>query len=174
MLVNVKAAFAKCPSCNCAVDVHILFLSSLLGPRAVVCHWCGTVVQTDRIEWWQMSGLAKWWFFAVSFFYLVLAFLAGGLSINTALHFLETGQWRKDWGINEPTFWIGGGVWAGLVVLIQLYRIARSSKRQNEPEEKPLRGSLLSFQVGGQIKLLVLLLLVPAVCWVVGWIGRQP
>jgi hypothetical protein len=32
---------------------------------------------------------------------------------------------------------------------------------------------LWSFQVGGQIKFLALLLLVPAVCWVIGWLARQ-
>jgi hypothetical protein len=173
MLIHVKAAYVRCPSCNSAVDVHFLFLTSLLGPPAVVCHWCGTVVPTDRIEWWQMSWQGRCWFIAVSLLYAVLAIFFGGLSTTTALRFLETGEWRKDWGINEPNFWIGGGIWAGLVVLIQLYRITVSAGRKKEHEEKPLRRHLWSFQVGGQVKFLVLLLFVPAVCWVMGWIGRR-
>jgi len=172
MLIYVKAAFVKCPSRTSAVDVHFLYLSSLLGPSAVVCHRCGTVVQTDRIEWWMMSGRGRWWFFAVSVFYTVLAFLLGGLSTNTALRFLATGEWRKDWGFNEPTFWIGGAAWAGLLVLIQLYRISRSFNTQKENEKMPLRRSIWSFQVGGQLKFLLLLMIVPALCWVIGWIAR--
>jgi hypothetical protein len=171
--MSIEAELLKCPSCKCAVDVHVLGFTSLLGPQAVLCHWCGTAVRTDRMEWWQMALRAKIWFFFASLFYAVLAYFAGGLSTNSALHLLETGQWRKDWGIDEPSFWLGGGAWASLVVFLQFYRITRSLRRRKELEEKPLRCSLLSFQVGGQIKLLILLLLVPAVCWVVGWIGRR-
>ena len=119
-----------------------------------------------------MGWLGRSWFGAVSCFYAVLAVFAGGLSTDTALRFLETGEWRKEWGFHEPTFWIGGGAWAGLVVFIQLYRIACSSQRKKDLSEKPLQRSLWSFQVGGQGKFLLVLLLVPAVGWVVGWMGR--
>jgi hypothetical protein len=166
-MVYVETALNKCPSCNCAVDSHIMHLTSLLGPGAVKCHWCGTTVQTDRMEWWEMGTQAKTWFFGFSLLYTVLAFFLGGLSTNTALHFLETGRWRDEWGIAEPAFLIGGSAWASLVILVQLYRIRCSVKRNQESTNEPLRGSLLSFQVGGQVKFLLLILIVPAVCWLV-------
>jgi hypothetical protein len=172
MLIHVKTAYVRCPSCNCAVDVHVLFLTSLLGPPAVACHRCGTAVPTDRIEWWQMEWRARCWFFGVSLFYAALALFAGGLSTTTSLRFLETGAWRQDWRMDEPAYWVGGGIWAGLVVLIQLYRVVSSSVRKKKLEEKPMPRPTWSFQVGGQIKFLVLLLLVPAVCWVIGWVAR--
>ena len=39
----------KCPSCGCAVDVHVMNFTTLIGPPAVECHWCGKVVETDRM-----------------------------------------------------------------------------------------------------------------------------
>jgi|SRR5579872_998745 len=172
MVVHVQAAYVKCPACNCAVDAHVLSISSVLGPPAVVCHWCGGVVATGRMEWWHMNWLGKSWFIGISVFYAALAFFLGGLSANTAFRFLTTGEWTNEWGITDPAFRVGGGAWAAVVALTQVYRIICSARRKKELELKPLRWSLLSFQVGGQLKFIILLLLLPAVCWVVGWIAR--
>ena len=151
-----------------------MHFTTLIGPPAVECHWCGEVVGTARIEWWEMPWQGKAWFFGLSLLYLVLACLLGGLSTNVALHLLQTGEIRGDWGVAEPTFWIGGGVWAYFVGLIQALRVASSVKRKKPKYQGPLRRSLWSFQVGGQVKVLLLLLLIPAVCWIVSLFRHFP
>jgi hypothetical protein len=174
--MHVESAYNKCPACNCAVDVHIMHLTSLLGPGAVECHWCGTAVQTDRMEWSEMGPEARTWFLVFSFLYMVLVFFLGGLSTHTAIDFLDTGQWvhRHEWpDIAEPKFLVCGGIWVALVFLIQLYRVRCSLQRDKEAEPKPLRGSLWSFQVGGQAKVLLLLLLIPGACWLIALGVRQ-
>ena len=118
-----------------------------------------------------MGWRAKSWFLGVSLFYLVLAVLFGGLGTNVGLTFWQTGDWRPDWGMEEPSFWMGGMAWGILILLIQLYRIKCSIGRNNELEKAPLCHSLWSLQVGGQIKILILLLLLPALCWVGHWLA---
>ena len=159
----VEAAIVKCPSCGKRVDVHIMSITSLIGPAAVECFWCGKVVNIDRIEWWEMNGQAKAWFFGVSLLYVGLGYILGGLSTDIAIRFLETGQWRNElWN-----FGIGGGAWALFVGLIQVYRVGCSLQRRKEIELKPLRRSFWSFHLGGQWKVLVLLMLIPTLCWLV-------
>jgi len=173
-MASIEVGIVKCPSCNCAVDFHVLNYSSLLGPTAVECHWCGTIVGSDRQEWWQMHSRHKTWFFCVSFVYVILAVFSGGLGTTTGLYFLKSGgHWREEWGLEEPAFWIGGIVWGIIVILIQLYRIRCSLNRNTELEQIPLRRSLWSFQVGGQIKLLVLLFVFPTICWVISYFGMK-
>jgi hypothetical protein len=79
-------------------------LSSILGPPALKCHWCGASVATDRLEWREMGWFAKTWFFGVSLLYAVLAYFMGGLCTTTAVQLFETGEMRNDWGLSEATF----------------------------------------------------------------------
>ena len=74
---------------------------------------------------------------------------------------------RDEWGVAEPTFWVGGSAWVYFVGLIQVLRVGSSTKRKKAKNQTPLRRSLWSFQVGGQAKVLLLLLFIPAVCWIV-------
>jgi hypothetical protein len=171
----IQVEFVKCPQCTCAVDGHFFSLTSLLGPAAVECHWCGTVVPTGRIEWWEMGWPAQLWFLGVSLFYIALAGFLGGESSRTALGAWETGEWQGGWGIGEPGFWAGAVAWGGLVILIQLYRVARSLARRGAPQQTPLRHSLWSIQVGGQLKVFLVLILIPFLCWFAGWAaGHRP
>jgi hypothetical protein len=166
MFVHVQVSYVKCPECNVAVDMHLLHISTLLGPPEVECHWCRAGVRTDRAEWWEMNWRVKCWFFAISSLYMVLIYFAGGLSTSEAIHFAQEGEWRQGWGIQEPAFWISGTVWSTLVALVQLYRIHRSLARKMSDEKKPLAGSWWSFQTGGQLKTLLLLLAIPGMSWI--------
>ncbi len=166
MYVHVPTTYVRCPKCDVAVDVHFAHLSSRLGPHAVNCHWCNAVTRTDRMEWSEMDWLLKSWFFGMSLLYMVIVYFAGGLSISEALHFADKGEWKNGWGIEDRSFQISGLIWAGFVGFIQLYRILRSLQRTMNEEQEPLDQSWWSFQVGGQLKVLLLLLLVPGLSWV--------
>jgi hypothetical protein len=168
----IEVGFVKCRKCSVAVDAHVMNFTSLLGPRLVTCHWCGATVQTDRIEWWQMRRGAKIWFFVASLIYVILAALLGGLSSRESISLWTTGEMPRGWGLDEPVFWCGAGIWSALIVLIQVYRLKRSLARRHQSEDEPLRRVLLTLQVGGQIKVLALLLLIPAACWAGGWLLR--
>jgi hypothetical protein len=120
-----------------------------------------------------MRSAGKIWFFGVSLFYAALAYFLGGASTTDAVSLFKSGKSHDGWGLNDPTFQVGGVVWASLVVLIQLYRIFCSVGRKREAALKPLRWNMLSFQTGGQGKFIVLLMIIPAVCWIVRLISRM-
>lgn len=163
----------QCPACKKVVDFHFMHVSTLLGPPVVECRRCAAVAPTGRIEWWQMEEATKVRFFAISFLYMVLAYFFGGLSMNTALYAMRTARWRSDWGLQEPMFWFGGIAWVVLVIVIQEYRIGRSLKRKDEPEPKAMRQSFWTFQLNGQGKVALLMMFIPALCWVLGVIASN-
>lgn len=163
----------KCAKCNCAVDFNVLNLCSALGPNVVECHWCGAEVSTGRGEWWQFGSPHKTWYYTVSVIYVITAIFGGGLCTTVGLHFMNNaGNWKKDWGLDEPAFWIGGLVYGTVVALIQYYRVQLSLRRSIEQEGEPLKQSLWSLQIVGQIKFMVLMMVFPAVCWAIGYLGR--
>jgi hypothetical protein len=168
----VPFSMTKCPACEKGVDIHFLNITSLIGPAEVRCWGCGDTVKTERLEWQEMPALGKVWFLAVSLLYAVLGYFLGGLSTQTALDFLEKRRWRSEWALHEPAFQIGGVAWATFIVSLQLYRVFRSMKRGRAVDPGPVRGSLWTLEVCGQLKILILLLLIPALCWCIAWLSR--
>jgi hypothetical protein len=175
MYFRIPLTLVKCPRCNVAVDIHWGDLSTNLGPPAVQCRWCGASAATDRIEWREMGRRRRTWFIFISLLYLVTAFFLGGLSVTSGIQLLKNGMVRKNWGIAEPAFWIGGGFLVVTVCLVQAYRIYRSELRHNRFEPSILRGhALLDLEISGQSKMLQLLLIFPGICWIISRFKMQP
>ncbi len=164
-MIWIRAAFYKCGKCTSAVDMNFFCISSLLGPPFVVCHRCGSTVATDRVEWDEMSGFGKLWYFGISLFYLGVVGLLGGISFDAAVQIIQTGEWNQSLRFSQPTFWIGASLWAVFVVLLQLYRVSCSRRRSGLEGQKPLERSFRSFQIGVQFKCFLFLFLIPVLAW---------
>jgi len=169
-MIYIRGTIYKCAKCGSAVDVNFFGISCLLGPPLVVCHWCGEIVTTDRIEWNEMSGVGKLFFFGVSVFYVVVVGLMGAISFDATVQYIQDGACAESLRFSRPTFWLGAGLWAVFVVLLQLYRAFCSRRRARVVEHKPLERSLRSFQIGVQVKCLLLLVLMPFMAWLGRWI----
>lgn len=165
MLLRLLFSLVKCWRCKVAVDQHVLYLSTRLGPPSVSCRWCGARVATGRIEWQELGWLGRIWFWLVSAVYLAIAFLLGGLCVTSVTQFWRgDGTGQSEWRLAEPLFLVSGLVACGAVALLQQIRVTRSRMRTAAAEQRVPARPPLRFEVSGQTKVLTVLALPIAIC----------
>lgn len=164
---EINYLLVKCP-CGHTLETRILGLCSQLGPPTVRCPGCGSEVESGRAEWPDMSRLARVRYFVMSLVYVGIVGFLGGYSYGAARDY-----WlRRPHATDElpdftgPVFVTGFLLWGGAVVLLQFYRIFASILRSGRRRSRPIRG-FWNLQTSLQLKVLTLLLLIPAFAWLI-------
>lgn len=161
---------AHCPHCNYVVELHMLGLSSLIGPSQIQCWNCARPISVGRAEWPEMGAFRRIWFIGITAVYIFMVGILAGLLFEN-IELLRTGQQsphhsRHDSPACRTGAWVGGIA----VVLLQAYRIIASYRRHRNGYRFTLREYLLGVQWHLQLKRLILLGLMWEIAdWVYGW-----
>jgi hypothetical protein len=163
----------NCPTCGTGLDVHVMGMSSNLGPPVVICHRCKQTVSCERLEWDDMARRTKVFYAVVSIVYTAAVGLLGGMAVQVTATLFREGSmrfpsWSECW--SDPVFWTGAVIYGTLTVLLQIYRVKCSRRRSTTKPGEPFKGLVFNLQRYMQAKVLVLVLIVPAIVWLVWWI----
>lgn len=77
-------AFHSCPNCRCPIELQMFAVSSLLGPSEINCLKCQQPVRLARMEWPEMSGTTRTWFFLVTLLYVIVVGMLTGNFVDQA------------------------------------------------------------------------------------------
>jgi hypothetical protein len=133
--LHVHYEFIGCPICGTWIDVRVSGITSGLGRSQRVCHGCGRVFSTNRVEWEDMSGIAKAWFWITTMLFAAFFGLLGGATFSSVVSFYEHGPWLRYVPFFRTSFEIGFACYAGLIAVLQLCRVMASIGRTENRDQ---------------------------------------
>jgi hypothetical protein len=156
----------SCPNCKHPLDVHLLGISSGLGPPRVLCR-CGTAIGTERKEWATFRGIERLKYVGVSLAYVLVTAFFGAVSAASAVQFLTQGP--RDYTVNvRGPGSVEGMVVTGLLVAgLQGLRIRLSKRRSPKGQGVPFRAAIGNLALGLQVKVAILIFALPLSAWLV-------
>jgi hypothetical protein len=149
----------SCPNCKHPLDVHLLGISSGLGPPRVVCR-CGTPITTERKEWAALRRFERLKFVGVSLAYVLVTAFFGAVSAASAARFLAQGP-GDTVNVRGPGSFEGMLVTGLLVAGLQGLRIRLSKKRSPEGQVVPFRAAMGNLALGLQVKVAIRIFALP-------------
>jgi hypothetical protein len=163
--VLFRGVSVHCGSCNGSLEARFFGLCSGLGAPVTICKYCGAPNNTGRAEWADMETRQRLSYVGVSLLYVAAVGYGGAYS------WLQTSNlWLRQESDPDPLDFAGMVsskgflVWGLVAASIQLYRVAASARQKEKLAEIPSH-ALLTLQSWLQLKLLLVLILIPCVAW---------
>ncbi len=155
----IFANMLKCPECNFPLDMHILSISSRLGPEVAVCRKCKIEFGTTRQEWPFESKKKLAFFFLSSF-----ALISIGALISANCFYAGIEKWNgnpKPASLPFENLFFQKLLYISFAALtvFQSIRIYFSAKRRSENKNTTTSTSYSpNFIFATQLKVLILIL----------------
>jgi hypothetical protein len=158
----------SCPNCRGAFGGNMGINCGLGSPR-YVCKYCGAEFLSGRQEWRDMGRLRRFWYILATLAYMGFLGFLGGAMWQGAWRFLKEGP-RADARIfiGGGTFWIGAGVVAFAVCVLQWLRVHWSLRRSAGLDRVNLYTS--SLQTGMQVPWIFLLFGIYIFCYLLSYL----
>jgi hypothetical protein len=115
-----------CPFCLALVETTLVGISTLLGPSLLQCRKCGRPFVSHRREWRDRGALGRAWYVGVSLGYVLIC---AGLAFLVTLVACALARVPIGW---FPA--CGAALWGTAVIVLQVWRVARSARRTRSSE----------------------------------------
>jgi len=153
-------AWIRCGRCDHPFDTHFVLGSTMLGPEIVRCRLCRSPLESGRREWHSFSAFQKLKFGFRSLLYATLCAFAFGYIPFTSYYALWDMPRHDTLAfLHHTPFFVLSLVAASTVLVLQLWRVRRSYRRDHVPAPHPMARWLLDGDFALQFKALLLLVL---------------